>query len=139
MLYEDTSVDVDSDKRFHVELHFSPGAYADFDAPTDLIKTNLLNEQSANDSLKQASQSIQINEKQSSTQTDSTLLNTNKTKSNNQKKSPFSYSMKRFPIKKFNKELQTLIEPNDANSSIETDSTENTGIASFFLTEYCLI
>lgn len=34
MLYEDTSVDVNSDKRFHVELHFSPGAYADFDSPT---------------------------------------------------------------------------------------------------------
>jgi hypothetical protein len=27
MLYEDTSVDPQSDKRFHIELHFSPGAY----------------------------------------------------------------------------------------------------------------
>ena len=128
MLYEDTSVDVDSDKRFHVELHFSPGAYADFDAPTDLIKTNLLNEQTANDSLKLASQAIQIQEKLSPTQSDSSLFNINKSKTNNQKKSPFSYAMKRFPIKKFNKELQTLTEPNEAaNNSIETDSTENTG------------
>ena len=42
MLYEDPSVDADSDKRFHVELHFSPGSYADFDVnknkPTDFFE-----------------------------------------------------------------------------------------------------
>ena len=43
MLYEDTSVDVNSDKRFHVELHFSPGSYADFDNPTFNITTNTVN------------------------------------------------------------------------------------------------
>ena len=38
MLYEDTSVDENSDKRFHVELHFSPGSYAEFDNQNE-IKT----------------------------------------------------------------------------------------------------
>ncbi|CAF4897167.1 unnamed protein product [Rotaria sp. Silwood1] len=31
MLYEDSSEEEDSEKRFHVELHFSPGAYGCFD------------------------------------------------------------------------------------------------------------
>lgn len=40
MLYEDPNVEPESDKRFHVELHFSPGAYADFDVPQYLAKHN---------------------------------------------------------------------------------------------------
>lgn len=43
MLYEDPNVDVDSDKRFHVELHFSPGSYSDLDLPSQTIKTSLKN------------------------------------------------------------------------------------------------
>ena len=46
MLYEDTSVDVNSDKRFHVELHFSPGAYADFDIPKIRVNDGFLNNNS---------------------------------------------------------------------------------------------
>jgi len=43
MLYEDPSIsDLNSEKRFHVEIHFSPGAYADFDAPKYLRKTPTL-------------------------------------------------------------------------------------------------
>jgi hypothetical protein len=33
MLYEDSSEEENSEKRFHVELHFSPGAYGCFDVP----------------------------------------------------------------------------------------------------------
>ncbi|CAF1051721.1 unnamed protein product [Adineta ricciae] len=36
MLYEDSSEEMDSEKRFHVELHFSPGAYGCFDVPPDI-------------------------------------------------------------------------------------------------------
>jgi inositol hexakisphosphate/diphosphoinositol-pentakisphosphate kinase len=31
MLYEDSSEEEGSERRFHVELHFSPGAYGCFD------------------------------------------------------------------------------------------------------------
>ena len=31
MLYEDSSEEENSERRFHVELHFSPGAYGCFD------------------------------------------------------------------------------------------------------------
>lgn len=37
MLYEDSSEEIDSEKRFHVELHFSPGAYGCFDVPPDVF------------------------------------------------------------------------------------------------------
>ncbi|CAF3721714.1 unnamed protein product [Adineta steineri] len=36
MLYEDSSEEEDSEKRFHVELHFSPGAYGCFDVPPEI-------------------------------------------------------------------------------------------------------
>ncbi|CAF1431272.1 unnamed protein product [Rotaria magnacalcarata] len=35
MLYEDSSEEENSEKRFHVELHFSPGAYGCFDVPPE--------------------------------------------------------------------------------------------------------
>mgnify|MGYP002387148398 FL=1 len=38
MLYEDSSEKEDSEKRFHVELHFSPGAYGCFDVPPEVIR-----------------------------------------------------------------------------------------------------
>jgi inositol hexakisphosphate/diphosphoinositol-pentakisphosphate kinase len=37
MLYEDPSEEEDSDQRFHVELHFSPGAYGCFDTPPEVF------------------------------------------------------------------------------------------------------
>jgi hypothetical protein len=49
MLYEDSSEEEDSDKRFHVELHFSPGAYGCFDVPPEVfdpkfrIKNKIIN------------------------------------------------------------------------------------------------
>ncbi|CAF0737959.1 unnamed protein product [Adineta steineri] len=36
MLYEDSSEEEDSEKRFHVELHISPGAYGCFDVPPEI-------------------------------------------------------------------------------------------------------
>jgi len=36
MLYEDSSEKEDSEKRFHVELHFSPGAYGCFDVQSEV-------------------------------------------------------------------------------------------------------
>jgi hypothetical protein len=42
MLYEDPSEDEDSDKRFHVELHFSPGAYGCFDVPPEVFDYSFL-------------------------------------------------------------------------------------------------
>ncbi|CAF5118829.1 unnamed protein product, partial [Rotaria sp. Silwood1] len=36
MLYEDSSEEENSEKRFHVELHFSPGAYGCFDVPPEV-------------------------------------------------------------------------------------------------------
>jgi inositol hexakisphosphate/diphosphoinositol-pentakisphosphate kinase len=45
MLYEDTSVDPESDKRFHIELHFSPGACDCLDEPSvNRVKTNISNQ-----------------------------------------------------------------------------------------------
>lgn len=37
MLYEDPNEKENSDKRFHVELHFSPGAYGYFDALAEVF------------------------------------------------------------------------------------------------------
>lgn len=36
MLYEDSSEEENSERRFHVELHFSPGAYGCFDIPAEV-------------------------------------------------------------------------------------------------------
>jgi len=38
MLYEDSSEEENSERRFHVELHFSPGAYGCFDVPPEVIE-----------------------------------------------------------------------------------------------------
>jgi hypothetical protein len=45
MLYEDTSVDPDSEKRFHIELHFSPGACDYFDESNDAEKNSTIPEE----------------------------------------------------------------------------------------------
>ncbi|CAF0985676.1 unnamed protein product, partial [Didymodactylos carnosus] len=44
MLYEDPSEDNTSERRFHVELHFSPGAFACFDSPADphMLNVNVI-------------------------------------------------------------------------------------------------
>jgi hypothetical protein len=42
MLYEDSSEEEDSEKRFHVELHFSPGAYGCFDVLPEVSYIKLI-------------------------------------------------------------------------------------------------
>ena len=42
MLYEDSSEEENSEKRFHVELHFSPGAYGFFDVLPEVNKIQLI-------------------------------------------------------------------------------------------------
>jgi hypothetical protein len=42
MLYEDSSEEEDSEKRFHVELHFSPGAYGCFDVLSEVNYIKLI-------------------------------------------------------------------------------------------------
>ncbi len=41
MLYEDSSEEENSEKRFHVELHFSPGAYGCFDTLPEVNKRSI--------------------------------------------------------------------------------------------------
>lgn len=108
MLYEDPSIDdLNSEKRFHVEIHFSPGAYADFDAPKYLIKIPSVNkDESKEDPLNSSSNSsseFPVSPKPKS--------NTSTTNASD-KRSPLRNITKKFPIKFFqNKELQTLHEP----------------------------
>ncbi len=130
MLYEDTSVDVNSDKRFHVELHFSPGAYADFDAPAYLIKSTVVNEELQNDSSNLSTSCTSHQSSSPSSTGKSKLIHHYLNK--NEKKSPVSTMIRRYPNKKFSKELQTLPEPNDginiADISLSTQSdTSNNG------------
>jgi hypothetical protein len=42
MLYEDSSEEEDSERRFHVELHFSPGAYGSFDVLPEVYLISIL-------------------------------------------------------------------------------------------------
>jgi hypothetical protein len=42
MLYEDSSEEEDSERRFHVELHFSPGAYGCFDVLPEVNPISIL-------------------------------------------------------------------------------------------------
>ncbi len=42
MLYEDSSEEEDSERRFHVELHFSPGAYGCFDVLPEVYPISIL-------------------------------------------------------------------------------------------------
>ncbi|CAF0824579.1 unnamed protein product [Brachionus calyciflorus] len=120
MLYEDPSVDADSDKRFHVELHFSPGSYADFDAPKYLNKSNanMLNDDFVEETLYNSSGSegfsphVGVSPKRRGSQ---------EKRVENNKKSPLSNLVKKYPLKMFGaKELQTLPEPNDLSSSLES-------------------
>lgn len=125
MLYEDPSVDADSDKRFHVELHFSPGAYADFDVPKYLSKTNLTPdiEASSNEDFMYNSSGSEGFSPQISTSPKQRLIiphNSSSCSCNKQdKRSPLSNLVKKIPIKFFSKELQTLPEPSDTCGSFE--------------------
>lgn len=114
MLYEDTSVDENSDKRFHVELHFSPGSYAEFDNQNEkttvhkIINENLNNNNNNEETLGQTS-----------------LLK--KSLLNLKKSLPISYSVKKLPIsskKITNKNLQTLVEPKENIIFTLTTDTE---------------
>lgn len=128
MLYEDTSVDIDSDKRFHIELHFSPGAFADFDAPAYLTKTNVSNEELSNGNSTPNSLSPNSNDNKDKNSQGSSPTSSVKNKIINHylnKKSPFSNLTKRYQ----NKKLQTLPEPNDsvvAEISITTSEDTST-------------
>ena len=124
MLYENTTVDIDSDKRFHVELHFSPGAYADFDAPAYLSKSNeeIVNDNSnlfyttANGDSKEKNSPVQSSSPHNQNKLINYYLNRN--------------LAKKFSNKKITNELQTLPEPNiNSNDSIE----ESMNISNFCL------
>ena len=109
MLYEDTSVDENSDKRFHVELHFSPGSYAEFDNQNEKVTVNKTNEN--------------LNNKEETLGQNSLLK---KSLLNLKKSSPISYSVKKLPFsskKIINKNLQTLVEPKE-NIIITTPDVE---------------
>jgi hypothetical protein len=109
MLYEDTSVDENSDKRFHVELHFSPGSYAEFDNQNEKLTVNKTNEN--------------LNNKEETLGQNSLLK---KSLLNLKKSLPISYSVKKLPIsskKIINKNLQTLVEPKE-NIIITTTDVE---------------
>ena len=103
MLYEDPSIsDLNSEKRFHVEIHFSPGAYADFDAPKYLRKTPTLNKEDVKED---------SNSRLNSSTGSNDLSVSPKPAPPADKRSPLKSITKKFPIKFFNKELQTLHEP----------------------------
>lgn len=129
MLFEDPSVDTNSDKRFHVELHFSSGSFADFDnhgtnssQSTSSHSRQNQNEESAEDISHNSTENESLSPRSSahSTKCKSTPSNSIP---KSEKKSPFSSLTKRFPIKFFTKELQTLPEPGDISVSFEANPT----------------
>ena len=112
MLYEDPSVDADSEKRFHVEIHFSPGSYADFDAPKYLLKNP------------DSKEEINLSEDATNSSTSDIVSVSPKQRhsaSRLDKRSPVSNVTKKFPIRLYNKELQTLHEPTEQSSSLTYD------------------
>jgi hypothetical protein len=105
MLYEDPSIDdLNSEKRFHVEIHFSPGAYADFDAPKYLRKTPSINKEDSKEEIRSRLNS-------STGSNDLSVRSVSPKAAPIDKKSPLKNITKKFPIKFLNKELQTLHEP----------------------------
>ncbi len=128
MLYEDPNVEANSDKRFHVELHFSSGAYADFDAPAYLIKgpsTKVNASQQEHNSDEHSSGSESRGKSSpiqgSSPNTKYKIINNYLNRATD-KRSPLKNLTKRFPTKKVFHELQTLPEP---NVSLSVDFTQN--------------
>ena len=155
MLYEDPNVEASSDKRFHIELHFSPGSYADFDVPQYLTKpTNPIKNSkessieenlTQNPSLQSIDESISAGISISSSHSGHSLYqNQNSSahqlshqhkmfgsKKDKLIKSPTKNIMKKFPFKQqkgYNKELQTLPEPgilNEMGTSFESKNAES--------------
>jgi hypothetical protein len=126
MLYEDPSVDTTSDKRFHVELHFSSGAYADFDAPAYLIKTppenipdnnNDDHNSSGSGNLSSPNQSCSPNPKYK-------IIN-NYLNRVTDKRSTLSSLPRRFPNKLLPNQLQTLPEPIESNMPVDFSKMVN--------------
>lgn len=124
MLYEDPSVDADSDKRFHVELHFSPGSYGDFEAQKYLNKACSVTDDSIEDFVYNSSGSEGFSPKNAGSpkQHKQNHLVLNRC---NEKRSPLSNLVKKFPLKLFNKELQTLPEPGDTSISFESNRDQS--------------
>lgn len=99
--------------RFHVELHFSPGSYADFETfqlqssrpSQESIEEDISHNSTENESIspRQSTNNMVAKTRQAFHQIAKPI----------EKKSAFSGLAKRFPIKLFNKELQTLPEPGD--------------------------
>jgi hypothetical protein len=118
MLYEDPSIDdLNSEKRFHVEIHFSPGAYADFDAP----KYSSMNHNSTSPT---TSTKETTNEEEEIVGDLSSSLGSNKSTNTisptrstgpiaDKRSTPYGGSTlsKKLPIRILNKELHTLHEP----------------------------
>ncbi len=128
MLYEDPNVEPNSDKRFHVELHFSSGAYADFDAPAYLIKAQPVKMNSSQNEHHSDDQSSgnESRDKSSPVQSSSPcakykIINNYLNRATD-KRFPLKNFTKRFPAKKNFKELQPLPEP---NISLPVDYSNN--------------
>lgn len=119
MLYEDPSVDADSDKRFHVELHFSPGSYADFDPPKYLNKScsSLLND----DSIEEMNNSSESEKYSARAETISSPKQKICAEKRAEKKP--NVVIKKHPLKS-NTELETLPEPSTQSSSYEGKALE---------------
>ncbi len=100
MLYEDPSVeDADSENRFHVEIHFSPGSYTDLDQTQNPQNPST----QSNDELLHISSGSEE------------ICSPKHTKSDKQEKKTTTKTNKRYPIK-LHKGLQTLHEPTESNN-----------------------
>jgi hypothetical protein len=135
MLYEDPNVEANSDKRFHIELHFSPGAYADFDVPQYLVKpgpapgrtsVSSNEEGSAGGGRLNSSNGLNISDPvvttSGSATTSAQRIQRPFKSSLRDRKSPVkSIVTRKLPFRLFNaKELQTLPEPNEMSNSFES-------------------
>ncbi len=99
MLYEDPSVDADSDKRFHVELHFSSGAYADFDAPKYLGPQTSSNKLESNEEIMHTSSGSEDFSPQSNSSPKPLKYPIHQNERRKERRSPVSTLTKRVPIK----------------------------------------
>ncbi len=111
-------MEADSDKRFHVELHFSPGAYADFDVPQYLIKNEQQQQASRLSGSSNEDLIVKLNNLSSEVShhqnisSQHKILNSSRAR---EKRSPVKSIGRKLPFRLFNsRELQTLPEPSTA-------------------------
>lgn len=109
--------DTDSDKRFHVELHFSSGAYADFDAPALVVKAPTppdIETTNASDPEQNSSGSESRGMSASTSPNPKYKVINNYLTKVTDKRLALKNLAKRFPQKKqFTETLKTLPEPNE--------------------------